>query len=94
MFVAWRQLNAEEKTSAALSRERNSTSTFAYEIRAHASISQQQPTPSNCLKLVSLGVNHELNLRPKPSSRENLLAPELEARSQRQAPLQYPENSE
>ena len=94
MFVARRQLNAEEKTSVALSRERDSTSTFADEIRAHASITQQQPTPSNCLKLISLGVNHDLNLRPKPSSREILLAPELEARSQRQAPLQYPENSE
>ena len=94
MFVARRQLNAEEKTSVALSRERDSTSTFADEIRAHANNTQQQPTPSNCLKLISLGVNHELNLRPKPSSRENLLAPELEARSQRQAPLQYPENSE
>ena len=79
--------------SGALSRERDYTSPFADQIHALALLAQQHPTPSDCLKR-SLAVNDELNLGPKPNYHENLLAPELEARSQRQAPLQYPENSE
>ncbi len=77
-----------------LSREPDYTSPFADQIHAPAIPAPRHPTPSNCLNRICLAINGELNLGPEPNYRENLLAPELEARSQRQALLQYPENSE